>query len=230
MPQTKEKTGKNLKEVLLTTEQAARTASAGSSAQGMVTISKFADMARPRTGVDPKAKDRWQRENMLRELDKIDADMKARLKKNAEEYEKLNIPRTPEEAAKRNWEETSASRKQFYEADRALETELAKNEGRKPTYSRAPSMATVQARATRNSVVEPIANAASAAVTSVSNSLINSPMAKGLGVVGAMLASQKGAGQSPSVEKAYVDDWNKKHNTQRKQGPIAKSLGIPVKK
>ena len=226
MPQTKD----NLKKVLLTTDQAAKTASAGSSAQGMVPIGKFADMARPRTGVDPKAKDRWQRENMLRELDKMEAENKARQEEMAKHQKEFEYLHDPKKLAQKNWEETSASRKQFYDADRALETELAKNEGRKPKYSRAPSMATVQARATRNSVVEPIANAASAAVTSVSNSLINSPMAKGLGVVGAMLASQKGAGQSPSVEKAYVDDWNKKHNVQRKQGPIAKGLGIPVKK
>lgn len=226
MPQTKD----NLKKVLLTTEQAAKTASAGSSAQGMVPISKFADMARPRTGVDPKAKDRWQRENMLRELDKMEAENKARQEEMAKHQKEFEYLHDPKKLAQKNWEETSASRKQFYDADRALETELAKNEGRKPKYSRAPSMATVQARATRNSIVEPVVDAASAAVTSASNSLINSPAAKGLGIVGAMLASQKGAGQSPSVEKAYIDDWNKKHNYGRKQGPIAKGLGIPVKK
>jgi hypothetical protein len=224
VPQTNDK----LKKILLTKDQAANTTIAGSAALGTAAISKLVG---PHTDFGAKAKARLQREDMqrksmLREMDKIDADMKARLKQNQAEYDKLNIPKTPQEAKQRNWEETSASRKQFYEADRALETELAKNEGRKPKLSRAPSLNQVQARAARNSIVEPVANAASSAVTSASGSFINSPMAKGVGVAGAMLASQKGAGQSPSVEKAYVDDWNKRTNYGRIQGPTSKAMGV----
>jgi hypothetical protein len=222
VPQTKD----NLKKVLLTTEQAAKTASAGSSAQGMVPIRKAADMARPRTGVDPKAKDRWQRENMLRELDQIDADMKARRAKHDAEMKKYEYLRDPKQVAQKNYEETSASRKQFYEADRALEKELAKNEGRKPKLSRAPSVNQVQARATRNSVVEPIVNAASAAATGASSGALASGPMKGIGTLGAVIASQKGAGQSPSVEKAHVDDWNKRTNYGRIQGPTSKAMGV----
>jgi len=226
MPQTKPSTKPNLKKTFLTTENASKTASAGSSAQGMVPIRKFGDMARPKTGVDPKAHDRWQRENMLRELDAIDAELKARLKKNQEEYDKLNIPRNAQEAAKRNWEETAASRKQFYEADKALAEEIAKQTGEKPKYSRAPSMATVQARAARNSVVEPVVNAATTAATSASGGMLASPLAKGVGAIGVVAAAQKGAGLPPKQENAAVDEWNKRTNYGRIQGPTSKALGV----
>lgn len=222
MPQTKD----SIKKTILTTSNAAKTASAGSSAQGMVPIGKFADMARPKTGVDPKAHDRWQRENMLRELDAIDAELKARLKKNQEEYDKLNIPRNAQEAAKRNWEETAASRKQFYDADKALAEEIAKQTGEKPKYSRAPSMATVQARAARNRVVEPVVDAATTAATSASGGMLASPLAKGAGFIGAMIASQKGAGQAPSPEHAAVDEWNRRTNYGRIQSPTSRAMQV----
>jgi hypothetical protein len=206
MPQT---TTNKVKRELLSTEQAARTASAGSSAQGMVNINKYGNQSRPRTGVDPKAKDRWQRENMLRELDKMEAENKARQEEMAKHQKEFEYLHDPKKLARKNFEDTAASRKQFYEADRALETELAKNEGRKPKLSRAPSLNQVQARATRNSIVEPVANAASAAVTGASSGALASGPMKGLGTLGAVIASQKGAGMSPRDENNAVAKWNK---------------------
>jgi hypothetical protein len=214
MPQTV----KNAKKVLLSTDNAAKTASAGSSAQGMVNINKFGNQSRPRTGVDPKAHDRWQRENMLRELDQIDAEMKARRAKVAEEMKQYEHLHDPKKLAQKNWEETSASRKQFYEADRALEMELAKNEGRKPKLSRAPSLKTVQGRATRNNIVEPVANAASAAASGAASGALASGPVKGLGTLGAVIASQKGAGMSPRDENNAVAKWNKETNYGRLLG------------
>jgi hypothetical protein len=214
MPQTV----KNAKKVLLSTDNAAKTASAGSSAQGMVNINKFGNQSKPRTGVDPKVSDRWQRENMLRELDKIDADMKARRAQHDAEMKKYDHLHDPKKLAQKNWEDTSASRKQFYEADRALETELAKNEGRKPKLSRAPSMKTVQGRATRNNIVEPVVNAASAAATGATSGALASGPVKGLATLGAVIASQKGAGMSPRDENNAVAKWNKETNYGRLLG------------
>lgn len=215
MPQTKKD---NVKKALVNTDQAAKTASAGSSAQGMVPIRKAADSAKPRTGVDPKAKDRWQRENMLRELDKIDADMKARRAQHEAEMKKYDYLRDPKQVAKKNYEETSASRKQFYEAANTLEKDLAKNESRKPKLNRAPSVSQVQARATRNNIVEPVVNAASAAVTGVSSGALASGPMKGIGALGAVIAAQKGAGMSPRDENNAVAKWNKETNYGRLLG------------
>jgi hypothetical protein len=214
MPQTV----KNAKKVLLSTDNAAKTASAGSSAQGMVNINKFGNQSKPRTGVDPKVSDRWQRENMLRELDKLDADMKARRAQHDAEMKKYEHLHDPKKLAQKNWEDTSASRKQFYDADRALETEIAKNEGRKPKLSRATSLKTVQGRATRNSIVEPVVNAASAAATGATSGALASGPVKGLGTLGAIIASQKGAGMSPRDENNAVAKWNKETNYGRLLG------------
>jgi len=130
-------------------------------------------------------------------------------------YEHLHDPK---KLAQKNWEDTSASRKQFYDADRALETEIAKNEGRKPKLSRATSLKTVQGRATRNSIVEPVVNAASAAATGATSGALASGPVKGLGTLGAIIASQKGAGMSPRDENNAVAKWNKETNYGRLLG------------
>jgi hypothetical protein len=57
-----------------------------------------------------------------------------------------------------------------------------------------------------------------AAKTAVSTSVLASPAAKGLGTLGAMIASQKGAGMSPRDENDAVAKWNKETNYGRLLG------------
>lgn len=52
----------------------------------------------------------------------------------------------------------------------------------------------------------------------VGSSMLASPAAKGLGTVGALLASQKAAGQSRKDEQSAVDNWNSKTNYGRLLG------------
>lgn len=56
--------------------------------------------------------------------------------------------------------------------------------------------------------------------------LLASPTTKGVGLIGAMLASQKGAGERPASENAAVDAWNKRTNYGRIQGSTSKALGV----
>lgn len=65
-----------------------------------------------------------------------------------------------------------------------------------------------------------------AAKTAAGTGVLASPLAKGVGAIGVVAAAQKGAGLPPKQENAAVDEWNKRTNYGRIQGPTSKALGV----
>jgi hypothetical protein len=119
---------------------------------------------------------------------------------------------------------TAESRKAVFDEANKLEQDLAKNQGRKPVTNRPSTPAQVQSKATPKPA--PASPIETAAKTSVGSGLLASTGVKALGVAGVWAAAQKGAGLPPKTENSAVDEWNKRTNYGRIQGPTSKALGV----
>lgn len=85
----------------------------------------------------------------------------------------------------------------------------------------------VQNNRVTNSLTAPKPSAIeTAAKTAAGTGVLASPVAKGVGAIGVVAAAQKGAGLPPKQENAAVDEWNKRTNYGRIQGPTSKALGV----
>ncbi len=122
----------------------------------------------------------------------------------------------PKNVLDQQMKSTAESRKAVFDEANKLEKDLAKNQGRKPVTNRPSTPAQVQSKATpKPAPASPIETAAKATVGA---GMLASPAAKGIGLIGAMVASQKGAGLSPKAENSAVSDWNKRTNYGRLLG------------
>lgn len=85
----------------------------------------------------------------------------------------------------------------------------------------------VQSNRVTNSLTAPKPSAIETAKnTAVGAGVLASPLAKGAGAIGVVAAAQKAAGLSPKEERSAVDEWNKRTNYGRIQGPTSKALGV----
>lgn len=131
------------------------------------------------------------------------------------ELERAKQLRDPKYTMNQQLRTTAETRKDVFNEANKLEQELAKNQNRKPTTSRPSSASQIQSKASPKPSATPIETAAK---TAVGTSVLASPAAKGLGTLGAIIASQKGAGMSPRDENNAVAKWNKETNYGRLLG------------
>lgn len=129
------------------------------------------------------------------------------------ELERAKQLRDPKYIGNQQMRTTAETRQDVFNEANKLEKDLAKNQGRKPVTSRPSTAAQVQSKGTpKPSMME------TAAKTAAGTGLLASPAAKGLGVAGALIASQKGAGLNKQQEMSAVDAWNKRTNYGRLLG------------
>jgi hypothetical protein len=125
-----------------------------------------------------------------------------------------NIPRT-----EAYYEEINPFREVKLNSDTVYKDYVRNNQATdllKPKTSKPSKPAQVQSKATPKPA--PASPIETAAKTSVGAGMLASPAAKGVGLIGAMIASQKSAGLSPKAENSAVSDWNKRTNYGRLLG------------
>lgn len=137
------------------------------------------------------------------------------------ELERAKQLRDPKYIGNQQLKTTAETRQDVFKEANKLEQDLAKNQGRRPVNSRPSTAAQIQSKAApKPSVIE------TATKTAVGTGVLASPLAKGVGTVGVVAAAQKAAGLPPKQENAAVDEWNKRTNYGRIQGPTSKALGV----